>query len=132
MFDEREHNKMNKKRILRNQKGFTLIEIIAVLIILGVLAAVAVPKFIDLTNEAKQKALDGAIAAGMSQVSMDYARLLLSLSRVPTNAELAAGVTTDLGGDFDYTFEADTNGIKVTVASDDDATNTRSSIWKAP
>ena len=32
----------------RNQKGFTLIEIIAVLVILGVLAAVAIPKYQDL------------------------------------------------------------------------------------
>ncbi len=40
------------KKVLRNQKGFTLVEIIAVLILLGILAAVAVPKFIDLTDVA--------------------------------------------------------------------------------
>ncbi len=44
-----------------NQKGFTLIEIITVLIILGVLAAVVIPKYIDSTETAEIKSLDVAM-----------------------------------------------------------------------
>ncbi len=49
------------KNMLENQKGFTLVEIIAVLVILGILAAVAIPKYFDLQSEARDKALDEAV-----------------------------------------------------------------------
>ena len=43
------------------KRGFTLVELVIVIVILGILATVAMPKFVDLTNQAKNAATQGAL-----------------------------------------------------------------------
>jgi MSHA pilin protein MshA len=77
-----------------SKKGFTLIELVMVIVILGILSAVAIPKFVDLTTEAKISATKGALGAIRSTVAIQYAKNATSgIASFPT------GVTTELFAD---------------------------------
>ena len=92
---------MKKKNILKNEKGFTLIEIIAVLVIMGILAAVAIPKFFDLQTRAREKAVYTAIAEMNVRVNQLFASKLLDGETVGQINYPAGEVDTNIGTDFD-------------------------------
>lgn len=60
--------------MVRSQKGFTIIELVVVIVILGILAAVAFPKFQDLTGDAKQAVVNGGKAALVSAAVISFAK----------------------------------------------------------
>lgn len=85
----------------RGQQGFTLIGIISVLVILGILAAVAVPKYYDLQKEAQTKAAMAVVAEVQARVNLKFGQEILhggSCTEAVTAAESLVTSPTDLGG----------------------------------
>ena len=60
--------------IKQNKSGFTLIELIMVIVVLGILAAVAVPKFFDLSTEAKDSAEKGVVGGVRAGIQTYFAQ----------------------------------------------------------
>ncbi|MCL1075321.1 prepilin-type N-terminal cleavage/methylation domain-containing protein [Shewanella dokdonensis] len=63
---------------MRKQQGFTLIELVVVIIILGILAVVAAPKFLNLQSDARVSALQGLKGAIQGANSLVYSKAALA------------------------------------------------------
>jgi prepilin-type N-terminal cleavage/methylation domain-containing protein len=99
----------------RNQRGFTLVELIAVLVVLGILGAVAAPQFIGLKTEAENKAAMQAVAEGKNRLMNQYAiKLMNADTNVNDLAGIVAAVSTD-AGDYKLSFSVAASEVEITA-----------------
>jgi MSHA pilin protein MshA len=78
---------------ISTQKGFTLIELIITIVIIGVLAAVAIPKFLNLSGDAEKGVAAGVGAALASATSVNYGRKNVPGAVACTAVNTPAGCT---------------------------------------
>ena len=114
---------MSPRRQLKNQTGFTLVEIIAVLILLGILAAVAIPRYMSLQDQARQSAAQAGIAEAKARLATGYGiELLQGAGATPgMTAILAeAAMTTATAmtiGDFTVTPTISSTSVTISVSA---------------
>ncbi|GAB6177534.1 hypothetical protein JCM16814_24250 [Desulfobaculum senezii] len=104
----------------RKKNGFTMIELIAVIVILGILAAAAVPRFMDARRDAEEGVARGIEAAWRSECSMAVSRAMLS------GDDFACPTYSDGGqnNSFDVELAGATFDVTATAGNDDTCTLT--------
>jgi len=93
---------MNPPLPIENQKGLTLIEIIAVLIVLGILAAVAIPRYMSFEANARIRAFDNGVKELNALEGLTWADHKISVSGYISDAKIFGSINYEIGEDYTW------------------------------
>ena len=122
---------MNSKKMIKQiQKGFTLVELLIVVIILAILAAIVVPQFASSTDDAKLSSLDSTLAAMRSSIALykqqhnDYPGKQASGATNPSGATAATACTALTGASGSGAVDVEASFLDQLAYYSDSAGNT--------
>jgi prepilin-type N-terminal cleavage/methylation domain-containing protein len=95
---------------LRNERGFTLIELVIIIILIGVLAAVAVPRYVDLRENAVMASAQATLDAGRAAVMLDFSDQVL-------NTGTYADIFANTAGNLEITNASDIGSLEAEMQS---------------
>lgn len=93
-----------------NRKGFTLIELILVIAILGILAVSALPRFLDISDEAEKAARDGVVGAVRAGIAIFHADAIVNNTTPVWPATLDSNADGDCATCYSTVLEAGVSG----------------------
>jgi MSHA pilin protein MshA len=118
----------------KTESGFTLIELVIVIVILGILAAVAIPKYEDMREQARVATVKGQLGSIRSAIAIQYARNALNGSatfptldgtifadgrvpKEPINNSMAVKTTAGVDNTGGWQYTAATGIVKINVSA---------------